>query len=397
MKIERIIFTISISFIFSLSQLLFHIAAAQEKDSTATGKLKNLLDMELTDLLDIKVVSGEKGGFGKQLEELKLKTYLHGYAAGWYRTYDLNRRKRTSTFSLQYFNPILGVNIQDKVVAEIMMEYEHAGSELGIRYGIIDYSPFKFLTLRAGKFLMPMGKFNEYYYPEYINLLNDRPISHWQILPSVWSEVGAQLRGKFSLSKKSSFNYSLFVVNGLEQKNGKYGGDIREMRDNFRDYKNEKKSFGGRIGILPVPEIESGVSYYYGPYTTDGKENLSILCIDVGYNTKKFNLRGEYVSAIQDTLSGSINKNGFFVESAYRVNLYLKPVIRYDQAYLPAVAGFDKIINTKTIQRVTAGLTIYPEPKLVSRFSIKINYSAVLNDGNGSLTNEFILQTAIGF
>jgi len=398
MKKNNFHIALSITALITFSAISFEVSVAQVKDTLSkTNESNNLLEMGLEDLLDIKVITGEKGGFGKQLEELQFNTYLHGYAAGWFRSNDLNRRKKSKTYSLQYFNPILGVNVHDKVVAEVMLEYEHGGGEMGIRYGIIDYSPFKFVTLRIGKFLMPIGKFNEYYYPEYINLLNDRPISHWQIIPSVWSEIGAQLRGNFSLTKKVLVNYSLFVVNGLEQKDGKYGSDIRNMRDNFRDYNNDKKSFGGRIGILPVAIIETGVSYYYGTYSTDGKENLSLVCIDAECKTSKFTFRGEYVDAIEDTASGSINKNGFFIESAYRLNLYLEPVVRYDQANLPNVTGFDKIKNTETIQRMTTGLIIFPEPKKVSRFSFKINYSIVLNDGNGSSANEFILQCAIGF
>lgn len=379
----------------ALSTLLTTQCLGQTVDSTDSPK--DLLEMDLEDLLDISVVSGQEGGFGKQLEELKLKPYMHGYAAIWYRSYDLNRRKTTSSFSLQYFNPIFGLSIKDKITAEIMLEYEHGGNEVGMRYGIIDYSPYSFLTIRAGKFLMPLGKFNQYYYPEYINLLNDRPISHWRIIPSVWSEVGAQLMGNFALSKKLGFNYSIFIVNGLEQGDGAYGGDIRGMRDNFRDYKDSQKSYGGRLGIVLDDKIELGASYYTGAYSTDGNKYLTILCMDAGYHSNKFIIRGEYVYGIQDTATGKINKHGGFLETAYRLNLYFEPVLRYDQADLPEVNGFDNILNTETIQRITCGLIIYPEPKDIARFTFKFNYSTILNDGTGGMRNEFLVQTAIGF
>lgn len=373
-----------------------------QDDDTAKARLDTLMNMDLEDLfkvelLDIKILSGAKGGFGKQLEELQLKAYLHGYTATWYRTCDLNRRKKNQTFSVQYFNPILGVNVDEKVIAEIMLEYEHGSSEIGMRYGILDYTPFKFTTIRIGQFLMPVGRFNEYIYPEYINLLNDRPLPLWHIIPSVWTEIGAQLKGGFPLSAKASLNYSLFVVNGLEQKDGKHGGDIRGMRNNYRDYSNDEKSYGGRLGLIPVTGLELGGSYYTGAFTTDGKHNLSILCIDAEYKTRKFLVRGEAVRAVQDTTSGFIVKEGFFIETSYKINSYLEPVIRYDQATVPNVAGFDGIINTQAIERVTAGLIIYPEPKRISRFSFKINYSQILNDGNGKVNNEFVLQTALGF
>ncbi|MBI4397331.1 MAG: hypothetical protein HY548_09565 [Elusimicrobia bacterium] len=354
---------------------------------------QGLEEMFFTDLV---TETGKQGGFGFQLESLKLEPYVHGYTAAWYRTNDLNRRKMSNTFSLQYFNVLVGLHVDEKLTAEIMMEYEHAGDEISIRYGFLDYNIDDYLTLRAGKFLVPMGKFNEYYYPEYINKLNDRPIVLWHVVPSVWSEVGAQLRGKVSSGDgRRGINYAVYTVNGLQQAAGE-GGDIRSLRENHRDYGNDDKAYGGRIGFLPLSGLEVGGSYYAGEYTATGR-NLSILDADVEYALDKLVLRGEYVWARQGITNKFLKKNGFYAETAYRVNRRVETALRFDQANLDGVKGYGGVANKETVQRSTLGVTYFPMPRTVPRFSYKVNYSAIHNDGAGNKGNELVLQTAIGF
>ncbi len=366
--------------------------------------LAEKVGVSVDELLDLSINSGAKGGFATQLEDLDIETYVHGYAAFWYRNFDLDRQKNNKSFDLHYFNPMFGINVKDKVIAELMLEYEHGGDEITIRYGILDYAFSKYATLRVGKFLMPIGRYNEYLYPEHINLFPDRPLSHWNIIPIVWSEVGAQLRGNIQINNKTSVNYAAYLVNGLEQKDGGYGGPIRDMRENILDYNSDNKALGGRIGFKPVTSTEVGFSYYSGAYSTDGKMNLSILCIDAEYQYKKFGIRGEYVKSEQDTLNGSITSDGFYTELSYRINKYLEPAVRYEQANLPGLIGLSdlngdgiKDLNNDTFSRLSLGVIIYPEPELLSRFNFKVNYNIIPNDGQGKKRNEFVLQATIGF
>ncbi len=81
-------------------------------------------------------------------------------------------------------------------------------------------------------------------------------------------------------------------------------------------------------------------------------------------------------------------ETGYFVDISYKINTYLEPVFRYDQADFGA---------DNTFKRSTAGLIFYPQPELISHFNFKINYSFVHDDEQGNKDNEFILQVAIGF
>ncbi|MFH0778570.1 MAG: hypothetical protein V2A71_08070 [Candidatus Eisenbacteria bacterium] len=340
---------------------------------------------------------GETGSFGKRLEKARVKPNVHGYTDTWYRTNDFNRRANLESFNLHYFNVMVGAEIGDQLLTEILLEYEHGGEEVGVRYGILDYSPLKSLTLRAGKFLMPIGRFNEYLYPEYINKLADRPMCLWHIVPTVWAEVGVQARGFFNVTDGVEANYAVFAVNGLQQADGGEGGDIRKMRNNFRDSRNGKKSGGGRVGLAIGKSFGTSFSYYRGAYSVDGEQELIISDVEMELKRNGLLARGEYVNALEAVTGKDLRKEGFYAETSYRMSALLEPVVRYDQADVMGVAGYDGTPNTETTRRTTLGLVLYPLPYVHDLFIFKMNYSFIHDDGSGKKANELVLQTAIGF
>ena len=283
-QILRFMFTkfILLALFLNFAVLVEGILAQQTMSSSTPESSDNYFDMSLEELMEVDIRTGKPGWFGTQLEQLTIEPYVHGYAAAVYRDYDLNRGRPVDTFDLHYFNVVVGANIEEKIVAEVLLEYEHGGDDIAVRYGIIDYKIAEPAILRLGKFLVPMGKFNEFLSPEYANKLPDRPKCLWNIVPIVWAESGAQLRGEYELTSNQSVNYAFYVVNGLEQSAGE-GGDIRKMRKNHRDSNHRDKAYGGRIGFKPAKELEFGFSYYTGAYTTDGQRNLSIMDLDAEY------------------------------------------------------------------------------------------------------------------
>lgn len=356
---------------------------------------EHYFDLSLQELLDVEVKADEPGWFGTQLEQLDVDPYVHGYATAIYRDYDMNRRREVGTFDLHYFNVVVGARLGENLAAEVLLEYEHGGDDTGVRYGIVDYKIADPAILRFGKFLVPMGHFNEYLSPEYANKLPDRPVCLWRIVPIVWAETGVQLRGQYDLASGWSLNYAGYVVNGLEQDENSdgsvgEGGDIRGMRQNNRDSHDNDKAFGGRIGIKPTREMEFGFSYYNGAYTVDGRQDLSIMDVDAQYRRGAWTFRGEYVWALQETSGDDLTKEGFYAEAAYRLNPHFEPVVRYDQADLDDGSGHD-------IERSTVGLVYYPEPDRFPLFNFKISQSFVHDDGTGDEESEFVLQCVIGF
>jgi hypothetical protein len=355
----------------------------------------DLFDMPLEDLMEIDIRTGKPGWFGTQLEQLTFKPYIHGYAAVVYRDHDFNRGRPVDTFDLHYFNVVVGTNIGDSIAAEILLEYEHGGDDTGVRYGIIDYKFADPAILRMGKFLVPMGKFNEFLSPEYANKLPDRPYCLWVIVPIVWAESGVQLRGEYKLSSNQSVNYAVYAVNGLEQAanpDGSVGegGNIRNMRQNNRDSNNSDKAVGGRFGFKPTKAMEFGFSYYTGAYTIDGRQDIDIMDLDAEFKKDDLTIRGEYVQANQQTSGADLIKHGFYAEAAYRVNRFLESIVRYDRADLDDGSNHN-------IERSTMGLIFYPKQNLHPLFNFKISYSFIHDDGTGHREHELVGQCVIGF
>ncbi len=356
---------------------------------------EDYFDLSLEELLDVDVRPDKPGWFGTQLEQLQVEPYVHGYAAAVYRDYDLNRRREVGTFDLHYFNVVVGARMGERLAAEVLLEYEHGGDDMGVRYGILDYKIADPVILRMGKFLVPMGRFNEYLSPEYANKLPDRPYCLWQIVPIVWAETGVQLRGQHEFASGWSVNYAAYVVNGLEQAENSdgsvgQGGAIRGMRGNNRDSHDNDKAYGGRLGVKPAREWEFGISYYTGAYTIDGQQRLSIMDVDAEYHKDRWTLRGEYVRALQETSGVDLTKEGFYAEAAYRLDDHFEPVVRYDRADLDDGSGHD-------VERSTVGLVIYPKPDEHPLFNFKISQSFVHDDGTGDEASELVLQCVIGF
>jgi hypothetical protein len=369
---------------------------AQALQSTRSPEsMEALLDLDIEELLEVDIRTGQPGWFGTQLEQLQIKPYVHGYISATYRDYDLNRTLPIDSFDLHYFNILIGTKMGEKIAAEILLEYEHGGDDTGVRYGIVDYEFNESAILRMGKFLVPMGRFNEYLSPEYANKLPDRPYCLWKIVPIVWAETGVQMRGQFNLSSSRSLNYAVYIVNGLEQAPNPdgtvaEGGNIRSMRANNRDSNNSDKAIGGRIGFKPSRPWEFGISYYSGAYTSDGRQNLSILDFDAQYRKAGWTVRGEYVRALEETSVDDLNKHGYYAEAAYRLNRKFEPVVRYDRADLDDGSGHD-------VSRSTVGLVFYPQPDLNPLFQFKVSQSFVDDDGTGASKHEFVLECVIGF
>ena len=383
---------VTMLFLVTLSQS----ALSQPALSNRSPELMEaLLDMDIEELSEVDIRTGQPGWFGTQLEQLPIKPYIHGYASMTYRDYDLNRTAAVDSFDMHYFNVLVGAKFGEQIAAETLLEYEHGGDDTGIRYAIIDYEFNESVTLRMGKFLVPIGKFNEFLTPEYANKLPDRPYCLWKIAPTVWAETGVQLRGQFDLPASRSVNYAVYVVNGLEQaanSDGSVaeGGNIRDMRGNNRDRKNSSKAVGGRIGFKPSRPWEFGISYYTGAYTIDGRQNLSILDFDAEYRKAGWTVRGEYVQALEETSGDDLHKHGFYTEAAYRWNRKFEPVVRYDRTNLDDGSGHD-------VSRSTVGLVFYPRPDLNPLFQFKASQSYVDDDGTGSSRHEFVLECVIGF
>lgn len=379
------------------------MALAQEAGVVALGEpveelsIEGLLQAE--SLLEDSIAAGDVGGFGFRLESLKTSVGLHAYAT---LDYTYLSASNQHSFDAHYFNVFVNANIADRVFPELQLEIEHV-REVGARFAQVDVKAFDFLVVRAGLFLVPFGTYNEFLYPEYLNKVPRSPLAltHADIIPVAWNEVGLQLRGRVPLGKHS-LNYAVYVVNGLQQADPapgdgviQEGGGIRAMRGNWLGLANPRKSFGGRVGgDFFNRAITVGVSGYRGNYTVEGDRALSMYGFDLTAQYKDFWLMIEGVRSHQEITSptdpaarSELVKQGIYAVASYKIADLLEPAIAFDRAVIGGASSTNK-------SRTTFCLNVYPVRKvhLVTRAS----YTVSLAD-NGARDDIFMIQSSIGF
>ncbi|APR68161.1 hypothetical protein CN03_15180 [Thalassolituus oleivorans] len=165
--------------------------------------------------------------------------------------------------------PIIHYNYQDWLMFETEFELSNTaegGTELALEYAAVNLFLNDYVALVAGKFLSPIGQFRQNLHPSWINKAVSAPAGFGHGGAAPLSETGLQLRGGFPLGEMRA-NYAIYVGNGptlaaaVEGQGGDYELAIEEVETEGRTSDPDgKKSFGGRLGLLPFPGLEIGIS-----------------------------------------------------------------------------------------------------------------------------------------
>jgi len=341
------------------------------------------------------------------------------------------------------FNPILLWSINDNILfeSELEFELEDGKTNTALEYAQILYRVNSFITFGVGKFLNPSNVFAERYHPAWINKLPTMPLGfsgHGGIQVIAGTQVGAQLRGGVSAGSMK-FVYSVYLSNGpalnaaegispysagLNSDAGNLfneGGGGEEAHgtapngtlnySNIPD-NNGNKAIGGRIGFIPVPEMEIGVSFESATIgATDSKfqdvgavtSSIDFSYVgDVEFLSGRLDLKGQSVwlnvdNPNIDYLNYENNSNASYAQIAYQPynvgSEFLQDfefVVRYDQINLPEAStfGIDQ-------SRITGGLNYWLNHSSVLKFAYHSTTSK-LAAGDETDTG-FILQMSMGF
>uniref|UniRef100_UPI00404ACBE7 hypothetical protein n=1 Tax=Gelidibacter sp. TaxID=2018083 RepID=UPI00404ACBE7 len=281
-----------------------------------------------------------------------------------------------------------------------------------------------YMTIRAGKFLLPFGTFMERLHPSWINKLSSVPLGfgHDGIVPS--SGVGVELRGAFDVYG-SKFNYALYSTNGPKLNDGSMEPDEAGILhfDNYED-NNKNKSFGGRLGYLPFTDssVELGFSFLNSKVgNTDSEyENVAAKLIAYDFSfVKKVNplagiidIKAQFNKSIVDDANyfepvdgGGLEEytfnntsDSFYAQLSYKPTMadsnFLKNIEmvgRYSELNTPEGAEWESKVN-----QTAFGINYW----LSWRSAIKVNYQ--ITDGTGGHggglidKKQFTIQWAFG-
>ena len=316
------------------------------------------------------------------------------------------------------FNPILLWKLSDKLLFEGELEAELEGSETSIALELaqISYVVNDYVTFGAGKFLNPMNYFVERQHQAWVNKFPDKPLAVYDGLLAE-TQLGVQIRGGIPIGE-TKVGYAFYVSNAHALNADPGSVDPTELGtvtfDNF-DNVGDHIAVGGRIGFLPIPELEIGYGFQFADVAPPQTRSVNsfMQSVDMSYVSDLEQLAGiinfkaqwvwthidRFTYDPNDTVGGPFNftnnRDGGYVQLAYRPsrvgNALLKnvePVFRYDNlSQAKTLTGVDET-------RYSFGMNYWIGPSSVFKAAYEIDHQSgpEADDHDGVL-----LQFATGF
>jgi hypothetical protein len=320
-----------------------------------------------------------EGTFGEELMKLGVGVTWSGLGAVVF-DYDPDGKV---TFNDAMFHPILTAKIGEHLATEVEFEINPTG--VSAHYAFLDYVVSSSLIIRAGKFLTPIGRFNDFLHPVFRWESVTYPLMFNEIIPAIWSDHGVQVRGTLPWGESQFVDYAVYLVNGAaitgeasDAHSGHAGmltgsgGYLRNaVHDNFSD-NNKDKGFGGRVGVglfndAQFGALRLGVSGYTAAVDNAARRRLTLLDVDASLRLGPFTLRGEiaqsYLGSDQDPFRPF--ERGFYIQGIYQVGRF-QLTGRWDWAarwgishldplgeLLPEHAGMSRTIDRQAVFCVT--------------------------------------------
>lgn len=316
--------------------------------------------------------------------------HLSGYADAGFIVSDTDRN---DSFTAGKFNPAFHFQYKDWLLFESELEMtvdDEGETELELEYSQLDFLLHDSVTLVVGKFLSPVGQFQERLHPSWINKLPNAPAGFGHDGAQPEGDVGVQLRGGIPLGR-TLLTYVIMAGNGPRL--GHEGGVAFE---GFGGDDNGNKSLGGRIGFLPLPYLEIGASYLTAK--VDGEEGLGAVeptradvdlwGIDAAYTRGSWDVRAEYLNVARDGLFSASEEEAivsflpkfrlkaWYAQIAYRLPKIgnasflqnFEPVFRYGEF---SIDGSEELEEEAAENRFNFGLNYWLAPSAVIKGSVE--------------------------
>jgi len=341
--------------------------------------------------------------------------------------------ENSDTFTSGKFNPAFHFLYKDLVLFESEFQVttmDGGETDLELEYSQLDFLLHDNAVLVAGKFLSPVGQFQERLHPSWINRLTNAPVGfgHGGIQPL--SDVGLMLRGGIPVGDRL-FTYSVAVGNGP-----RLGHDGVELEGFGRD-DNSNKAISGRAAFFPIDNLEIGGSFLFAKVTAEGEEepeddhdddevlasvvadsgdlqdlplrDYDLWGFDAAFTQGNWDVRAEYLKADLKGLGDPDDDHGdvieplsweaWYAQIAYRMSgisdssffQKLEPVVRYGRFTVEGDHDLEDELNEK---RFNIGLNYWVSPSVVVKSAIEFrNYMASEREDDTRLQ----LQLSYGF
>jgi Phosphate-selective porin O and P len=341
--------------------------------------------------------------------------HMSGYADVGY----VKKESEDGSFVVGTFAPIFHYQYRDTVLMEAELEFEvgeDGETEVAMEYLTIDWFLNDYAALVAGKFLSPIGQFRQNLHPSWINKLASAPPGFGHDGAAPISDIGIQMRGGFPMGGMRA-NYAVYASNGpelnAEAEDDGAGGFEYELdgvaAEGFGADSDGEKTYGGRIGLLPIASVEIGFSFATGMATVTNIEadseppagsisgetprDYDVIGADFVWFTGNMSLRGEYVktevgeATTGVTASEAAEWTTWYTQIAYRLpNTKWEGVLRY--------ADYDSPHASVDQKQTAIGVNYLVTNNFIAKLTHELNDGL---DGADSDLDRTMLQLAYGF
>lgn len=357
---------------------------------------------------------------------LRAQTYAsppsHGFVVSGYGTAGwMSAQGRPNGFFTS-ISPILLFRMTDKMFAEAELEFEleDGATKTGLEYATVHYLANDYLTLSAGKFIVPFGVFAQRLHPTWINRFTSMPpifgghggVQGSDPLLPILADIGVMVSAVAPLGGVGrSVTFSGYLTNGPRVE----GGGM-EMEHGARpDFgfgeasgdNNDNKMLGGRVGLVLAPNFELDASALVSRWGKgEMSSNLDKPLQFTGYNLAAeyrprgdLELRAEWIWLRTDIeeIEGStsmietVPQFGGYAQAAYRRGAW-EPVFRF--SLVDQNQGADHV-DTQ-LKQYGFGLDYWFSPSVALMAAYEANQDK-FDDGSDLPNNRLLIHLGFGF
>ena len=234
------------------------------------------------------------------------------------------------------FTPDFFVKLNDWILLEAEIGVGAKGSVSAGSFAQADFIINDWLTIIGGRFVAPIGWFNERLNNPWVNKLpgdapGSGPLLWQQVLPPM-SLLGLQATGAFYLGNSPfKMEYAAYVSNGLNALPATPGAPTIDELANLENMvgnvtfipSQNNKATGGRLGLWwPEMGLEAGFSgMFNSDYIAGFSDHMSLMAVDLNYHKDNWDVRLEYGQMFQQAADFGFNnivRRGLSGQIAYR-------------------------------------------------------------------------------
>ena len=332
---------------------------------------------------------------------------IGGYGEIWF----TNIPQTGENFEADLFRFItyLGYAFTDKLKFNSEIEIEHAkveggeeGGEVAIEFAFLDYRVNRYLGLRGGMVLIPLGITNEYHEPPtYFSVR--QPYLEKKIFPFTWRENGVGFYGETDL-----FEYRAYIINGM-----KVGGDydpdepLDSITQDGSEAIGDSPAFTGRFDVKLPKNLKVGLAAFISPVVDSSGSRLGTISLfspHLWWQYAGFDVRfvGAYadvsgadritqaVQSLDPTYVFPEKMRGFYLQVAYNVlrffdtdhELFVFGKIEDVDRYAEVPTGYTKP-NGGNLSVINFGVSYRPHPLVALKADYaRENYSGTKQDND---------------